>query len=66
MKNNNTVRKTESALKQFQRWVNLNKNCSIITNDLCLNQTDEKETLREAQPARENSSLGFNEAVHQW
>jgi len=33
MKNKNTVRKTESSLKQFQRWVNLNNSCLIITND---------------------------------
>ena len=29
-------------------------------------KTDERESPQEAQPARENSSLGFIEAVHQW
>jgi len=28
--------------------------------------TDERESPQEALPARENSSLGFIEAVHQW
>jgi len=30
-----------------------------------LNKTDERESPQEALPARENSSLGFIEAVHQ-
>ena len=29
-------------------------------------KTDLMESPQEAQPARENSSLGFIEAVHQW
>jgi len=29
------------------------------------NETDERESPQEAKPARENSSLGFIEAVHQ-
>jgi len=29
------------------------------------NQTEERESPQEAKPARENSSLGFIEAVHQ-
>jgi len=33
---------------------------------ICLtNQTDERESPQEAQPAQENSSLGFIEAVYQ-
>jgi len=32
----------------------------------CYNNTDERESHQEAQPAWENSSLGFIEAVHQW
>jgi len=31
-----------------------------------LNLTDERESPQGAQHARENSSLGFIEAVHQW
>ena len=32
----------------------------------CIYRTDERESPQEAQPARENSSFGFIEAVHQW
>jgi len=31
-----------------------------------INKTDEKEGPQEAQPAWENISLGFIEAVYQW
>jgi len=33
-------------------------------NTIC--KTDERESPQEAKLARENSSLGFIEAVHQW
>jgi len=33
---------------------------------ICQYKTDERESPQEASPARENSSLGFIEAVHQW
>jgi len=35
------------------------------TNIIRIYQTDERESPQEAKPARENSSLGFIEAVHQ-
>ena len=33
--------------------------------DIIINLTDERESPQKASPARENSSLGFIEAVHQ-
>jgi len=39
---------------------------SMNYSDKFNNKTDEMESPQEAKPARENSSLGFIEAVHQW
>jgi len=37
-----------------------------VANVWVFYKTDERESPQEAKPARENSSLGFIEAVHQW
>jgi len=51
-------------LMQCNVTTQMTKTSKRVMSVMPLNLTDEKESPQEAQPARENSSLGYIKAVH--